>query len=111
MRKVSFPALAGWLLALGGVLAGFVSGCPQNFCFLKICDGRGNCECSLSSCSDGAGFDTKLNRCRCLRNYFDVAGQCLDQSHANAYCGRGFAWAQTGCVKLQCKPGDVLDTS
>jgi hypothetical protein len=107
--RASLPALAGWLVAMGGALGALASGCPDNVCLLKVCDGRGNCSCSLSTCSDGAGFDTKLNRCRCLRGYFDVAGQCLDQAHANQYCGRGFAWQQTGCVKLSCKPGDSLD--
>lgn len=88
--------------------ATLASGCPENSCFLKICNGK-NCHCSISSCSEGAGFDTKQNRCRCLKGYFDVAGQCLDQGQANAYCGLGYGWAQTGCVQLQCKPGDELD--
>lgn len=87
-----------------------VTGCPENSCFLKICSGA-DCKCSISSCSDGAAFDTKQNRCRCVVGYFDVNGSCLDQAHANAYCARGYAWSQNGCVQLQCRPGDELDLS
>ncbi len=88
-------------------------GCPANQCFLEICHGA-SCRCSISSCPDGAGYDTKQDRCRCLRGYFDIAGQCLTQQRANAYCGPGYAWliqpgGRGGCQKLSCRPGDKLD--
>ena len=102
---------AALAVVLGGFVAAISSGCPDNFCFLKVCNGRGECSCPVSSCSDGAGFDTTQNRCRCLAGFFEVAGHCLDQNHANAYCGRGYGWANTGCVKLTCKPGDSLDST
>jgi len=105
----SLLAMLPFFCAFAVAFGTMATGCPDNFCYLKICDGRGSCSCSLSSCSEGAGFDTQQNRCRCLKGYFDVAGQCLDQQHANQYCGKGYAWAQTGCVKLQCNPGDTLD--
>lgn len=105
-RKLGSWAAAAVLVGLG--LAPMLGGCPENACFLKVCNGA-DCRCSISSCPDGAGFDVQQNRCRCLRGFFDVAGQCLDQVHANAYCGRGYAWANTGCVQLQCRPGDSLD--
>ena len=40
-----------------------------------------------------------------------MAGHCLDQPHASAYCGRGYAFQNAGCVKLSCKPGDNVDVS
>jgi hypothetical protein len=100
------------LLALGGLVP-VLSGCPANACFLEICEGR-NCRCSISSCTEGAEFDTKRRRCRCTRGYYDIAGQCLDQAQANAFCGIGYAWGRNnsgrdGCVKLHCRPGDTMD--
>lgn len=100
--------MAGATLVGGAALVTLATGCPEGACFLKICSG-GNCSCALSSCADGAGFDTSQNRCRCLKGFFDVAGQCLDQVHANAYCGKGYGYQNGGCVKLTCKPGDSLD--
>ena len=108
---------AGWArrLVLGGLgalgMAGAAlatTGCPENSCFLKYCE-NGRCSCPVSSCPDGAAFDIKQNRCRCVVGFFDVAGQCLDQTHANAYCGKGYAFQGGGCVQLQCRPGDHLD--
>ncbi len=110
-RKATPALFGGWaaaVLVLGAGLAPLATGCPEGSCFLKVCNGA-DCRCSISSCSDGAAFDLQQNRCRCLRGYFDVAGQCLDQSHASAYCGRGYGWVNGGCVELQCKPGDQLD--
>ena len=104
------------LLALAGLALTFVPlfGCPANQCFLKICT-NGNCRCSISSCPEGAGYDTSQNKCRCLRGYFDIGGQCLTQQQATQYCGPGYAWfgnvstGTGGCQKLQCRPGDKLD--
>lgn len=100
--------MAAAAIAGGAALLGFTTGCPDGACFLKICNGP-QCSCAISSCSDGAGFDTSQNRCRCLRGFFDVAGQCLDQAHADGYCGKGYGWQNGGCVKLTCRPGDSLD--
>ncbi|NUP04723.1 MAG: hypothetical protein HOW73_01540 [Polyangiaceae bacterium] len=90
----------------------YVAGCPANTCFLEICEGS-NCRCSISSCTEGAEFDTNQNRCRCVRGTFDVAGQCLTQRQANSYCGIGYGWfvvnGRGGCAKLGCRPGDQLD--
>jgi hypothetical protein len=101
-------------LLLGSlVLAAPVLGaCRGDACILKICQGS-RCRCSISSCSDGAAYDTKQNRCRCLKGYNLVGGQCLNQEDANAYCGRGFYWdaATAGCNRGTCKPGDELDES
>jgi hypothetical protein len=89
-------------------------GCPAGACFLEVCSG-GSCRCSISSCGEGAAFDTKQRRCRCVKGYFDLAGQCLDQLQANAYCGAGYSYAPPaqgwagGCVELTCRPGDKLD--
>jgi len=106
-------AAAGVILAGGA--ATMASGCPAGACFLEICSGA-NCHCSISSCGDGAGYDTKINHCRCLKGFWDVAGQCLAQDAANRYCGVGYAFSGPpqggsggGCVKLQCKAGDTLD--
>lgn len=97
-------------LALFGGSAFVLAGCPGNQCFLKICEGA-NCRCSISSCGEGAAFDVRQNRCRCLLGHFSVAGQCLTQQQANAFCGPGRHWEQTGCVQDHCRPGDELDAS
>ncbi len=109
-RAVGWRSWGVAALVLGLGVSPLLTGCPENACFLKVCNGA-DCRCSISSCSDGAAFDVQQNRCRCLRGYFDVAGQCLDQWHANAYCGRGYAWANGGCAELQCRPGDQLDVT
>jgi hypothetical protein len=109
-RLASVLALAG--LALAAPLG--LLGCPSNACFLEVCSG-GNCRCSISSCGEGAAYDTKQRRCRCVKGYFDLAGQCLDQRQANAYCGPGYSYAPPapgwggGCVQLTCQAGDRLD--
>ncbi len=107
-----FPlALVGMAAVTATVVP--LTGCPANQCFLEICTGK-NCRCSISSCPEGAGYDTKQDRCRCLRGHYDISGQCLTQWQANAYCGKGYAWVGTpdgrgGCQKLACRPGDKMD--
>ncbi len=111
MRSGSFglasTALSVVLLALAPAV---LVGCPENSCFLKICQGS-SCRCSISSCSDGAGFDTKQNRCRCLKGYLSIAGQCLTPQAANAYCGVGRHYEAGGCAPDRCRPGDEIDQS
>jgi hypothetical protein len=85
-----------------------LAGCPGNMCLLKVCNGA-DCRCSISSCGDGAAFDTRQNRCRCVVGYLAVAGQCLTPAAANAYCGRGRHWEGAGCAADRCRPGDELD--
>ncbi len=97
-------------LAAGGAGVALLTGCPSNSCFLKICEGN-NCRCSISSCSEGAAFDVKTNRCRCLKGFLSVAGQCLTPQAANAYCGKGHHFENGGCVQDRCRPGDEIDTS
>ena len=38
-----------------------------------------------------------------------MAGQCMLQAQADAFCGKGFRYGAQGCEKLVCRPGDVLD--
>jgi hypothetical protein len=107
MRLGSFA----FALTLLGLTSTLLVGCPSNACFLKICDINNNCRCSISSCGEGAAFDTRLNRCRCVLGYFAVAGQCLTQTDANQYCGLGHHWENGGCNPDRCRPGDELDLS
>jgi hypothetical protein len=104
MRILSFVLAMGALGGTGVLLVG----CPANSCFLKICDGK-NCRCSISSCGEGAAFDTRQNRCRCLVGHFTIGGQCLTQDQANAYCGRAHHWDGRGCARDTCRAGDELD--
>lgn len=97
-------------LALLAIAPAVIVGCPENSCFLKICNGD-DCRCSISSCGDGAGFDVTQNRCRCLKGYLPVAGQCLTPQAANAYCGVGHHFENGGCVPDRCRPGDEIDQS
>ena len=104
-----------WILAvllLAGGAATLLTGCPDNMCLLKVCT-NGKCRCSISSCADGAGYDTRQNRCRCLKGYFALAGQCLTQEAAGQYCGKGFLFdpKSVTCARATCKPGDELDES
>jgi len=98
------------LAALAASLSVTALGCPSNTCFLKVCRGD-NCRCSISSCGDGAAFDTKQNRCRCLKSFIPLAGQCMTPEQANAYCGVGHHFENGGCVLNRCAPGDELDVS
>ena len=104
--SLALPSIA---LFLGLGLAAMGQSCG-NFCFLKVCNG-GECTCPLSGCGDGAQFDTRSNKCRCATGFFTVAGQCLDQVHATAYCGKGFSFKHGGCVKVTCRHGEALDVS
>lgn len=111
MRPGSFGvAPTAISLALLALAPAVLVGCPENSCFLKICQGS-SCRCSISSCSDGAGFDTKQNRCRCLKGYLPIAGQCLTPQAANAYCGVGRHYEAGGCAPDRCRPGDEIDQS
>lgn len=103
-------ALAGSLAFSGAGL--LLLGCPSNACFLKVCH-NGQCRCSLSSCGEGAAFDTNQNRCRCLKGTIPLGGLCLAPDEANAYCGVGFFYdAQAGgCAANRCRPGDEVDVS
>ena len=98
------------LTALAAALSVTALGCPSNTCFLKVCRGA-NCRCSISSCGDGAAFDTKQNRCRCLKGFIALAGQCLTPEQADAYCGVGHHFENGGCVLNRCASGDELDVS
>jgi hypothetical protein len=106
----SCPAGFFLLVALAVALPFVTGGCPSNSCFLKICRGA-NCRCSISSCGDGAAFDTKQNRCRCLKGFIPLAGQCMTPAEANAYCGIGHHFENGGCVLNRCAQGDELDQS
>jgi len=102
-------------LALAPLLAAvplLAASCRGDACLLKICT-NGHCRCSISSCQDGAAYDTKQNRCRCLKGTIPLAGQCLTPEAANAYCGKGFYFEASvnGCVRATCRPGDELDES
>jgi len=105
-RSASLLLLGALALAAPIVIAG----CPSNACFLQICQGN-HCRCSISSCGDGAAFDTKQNRCRCLKGFIPLAGQCLTPGQANAYCGVGQHFENGGCFVNQCGAADELDQS
>lgn len=103
-RRLAPFAFIGMALLGTAVLPG----CPSGTCLLKVCQGN-NCRCSISSCPDGASFDVNRNRCACNRDRISLGGQCLTLAQANAYCGKGRAWSNGGCVQLVCKPGDEID--
>ena len=66
--------LAGFVVALGGVLVG-TSGCFTNACLLTVCDGP-YCRCSVSTCGEGAAYDTRrvgLRACRTGRSSGAIA--------------------------------------
>lgn len=109
-RRAGERLLFAFLLTSAAAFAVSLTGCPRDACILKICRGS-DCRCSISSCNEGAAFDTRQNRCRCLKGFLAVAGQCLTQQAANAYCGVGNHWEGNGCVQSKCKPGDELDLS
>lgn len=83
-------------------------GCPKNTCFLKVCT-NGKCSCPVSSCVDGAEYDTGRNTCVCSASRIPLAGQCLTQQAANAYCGKGNAYGKNGCEAIQCLAGHAYD--
>jgi hypothetical protein len=83
-------------------------GCVTDGCLLTVCDGP-NCRCSISTCGEGAAYDTSIARCRCLPGRALVGGHCLSQGVADAYCGPGTRYMNGGCYPMQCRPGDELD--
>jgi hypothetical protein len=101
--RLGRTVLAAFLLVVPAL-----AGCPDNVCLLRVCNGA-DCRCSISSCGEGAAFDTRQNRCRCVVGYVTVAGRCLTPAAASAYCGRGRHWEGVGCTADRCRPGDELD--
>ena len=97
-------------LALGRALTlpAMLAGCRGDMCILKVCQGN-DCRCPISSCGEGAGFDIKQNRCRCLKGYLSVAGLCVTKAEADQYCGVGRHWEDSGCAQDRCRPGDEID--
>ncbi len=105
--RIGPNVLAGAVIGLGAILLG-ASGCFTNQCLLTVCDGP-YCHCSVSTCSEGAAFDSRIGRCRCLPGRALIGGHCLQQSVADAYCGAGYRFVNDGCYPLQCRPGDEMD--
>ena len=95
-------------VALAGSAAITLTGCPDNACLLKVCT-NGQCRCSVSTCGEGAAYDVNQSRCRCLKGFVPLAGQCLTPQAANAYCGPGWHFENFGCARDRCKPGDEID--
>jgi hypothetical protein len=73
-----------------------------------VCDGP-YCRCSLSTCGEGARYDDRIGRCRCLPGRALLGGHCLSPRIADAYCGPGYRFLNGGCYGNQCRPGDELD--
>ena len=85
--------VAAAVVGLGVVAA---PGCYTNSCLLTVCDGP-YCRCSVSACGEGASYDSRIARCRCLPGRALVGGQCLSPRVASAYCGAGFSF-RTGAA-------------
>lgn len=97
--------LAAGVLGLGAA----APGCFTNSCLFTICDGP-ECRCSVSTCGEGAAYDNRLRRCRCLPGRVLLGGHCLSPRVANAYCGAGYHWQNGGCYPDHvCNAGDELD--
>src|SRR6185312_12350365 len=105
--RIGPHVLAGACLGLGALLTG-ASGCFTNQCLLTVCDGP-YCHCSVSTCSEGAAFDSRIGRCRCLPGRALIGGHCLSQTVADAYCGPGYRFVNDGCYPLRCRAGDEMD--
>ncbi len=100
--------MRGWTLALAVVAVGMLGGCPKNTCFFEVCT-NGDCSCPINSCTEGADFDTQKRTCVCEPDRLSVAGQCLLQAEADAYCGKGFRYGASGCEAITCPAGQALD--
>jgi hypothetical protein len=100
----------GMVLAAFGLLGiGVVaSGCYRNACLVQVCDGP-YCRCSVSTCGEGARFDSRIGRCRCLPGRALIGGHCVSPRVANAYCGPSYHYENGGCYPNQCRPGDEFD--
>jgi hypothetical protein len=101
------PAL---FLAMGvlGLGAAVLPGCLGNACLLTVCDGP-YCHCSISTCGEGASYDNRIGRCRCLPGRELVGGHCLSPRVASTYCGPGYHFQNGGCYPNQCRAGAELD--
>jgi hypothetical protein len=97
------------LLAAGSLgLGALAPGCYTNACLLTVCDGP-YCRCSISTCGEGATYDARIGRCRCLPGRALLGGHCLVPRVADVYCGPGYHYANGGCYLERCRPGDELD--
>lgn len=97
---------AGLICVLGFGAA--LLGCPKGQCLFQVCT-NGDCRCHIDTCVDGASYDTGRRTCACDQGRYSLAGQCLVQADADAYCGRGYRYTAQGCTKIQCPPGQTLD--
>jgi hypothetical protein len=100
--------LAATIVGLGAVIAVAAPGCLTSTCLLVVCDGP-YCRCSASTCGEGASFDERIGRCRCLPGRALVRGHCVSPRVASAYCGHGYHFENGGCAPNRCRPGDELD--
>jgi hypothetical protein len=103
--RVAEVIVASAVVALGAAL---LPGCLANRCLLTYCDGPG-CGCTVSTCGEGAAFDERIQRCRCLPGRVVLGGHCTTPAVAAAYCGPGYRFERGGCYANQCRPGDELD--
>jgi hypothetical protein len=103
--RIGSVFLAAGVVGLGAVVA---PGCYTNSCLLTVCDGP-YCRCSVSACGEGASYDSRIARCRCLPGRALVGGHCLSQRVASSYCGPGFTFQNGGCYANRCRPGDEID--
>jgi hypothetical protein len=97
-------------LAIGVIGLGAVAmpGCLADACLLTTCDGP-YCRCAVATCGEGAAYDNRIGRCRCLPGRALVGGHCLSPRVADAYCGPGYHFENGGCYPNRCRPGDELD--
>lgn len=99
-----------WLFIVGVLGMGAAApGCFTNTCLYTVCDGP-YCRCSVSTCGEGAEYDNRIRRCRCLPGRELVGGHCLSREVANTYCGAGYHWQNGGCTPNQsCNSGEEID--
>lgn len=104
--------LLGASALLGLALA--AAGCPKGQCWVRLqkTDSAGNVqsdECLVDSCVKNSKWVDAKHACECSAGFVTLGGACKTEAEANASCGKGYQYANGGCVAVTCAAGQVMN--
>lgn len=97
------------------VATSFVAiGCPSGKCWMRLqeVDNAGNVKsdkCLVDTCPKKSSWNDTKSACECEANLVTLGGACHTNAEANASCGKGYAYANGGCIARTCAAGQVLN--
>lgn len=112
MPFASRPARFFGAAALLSVAAALF-GCPKNKCWVRfqtVENGKTTSDkCLVDTCPKNASYQESIQACQCEANFVTLGGACVTLAEANTSCGKGYQYANGGCIAKTCPPGQILD--